>query len=229
MKQITIAEVRHKSGTNDKGAYNSTQITDTEGSKWSTFADEQATLGVGDVVDIEMTLKDGVPVLYKEYVKFGKFTVIMTSAPGFTQSPLLPPPTGDGMTPEMWEEKDRIKRLSIERQSSLGHILSYIGMLAAAGTEPTKEEVAFKDKAITWGSSRYDDAPAVDTRTQADEDFDNLGRDSRFKNVGELLMWCGEEGIDRAAFLTIVGVKDTVGLDVSEAYQKVKDHLSEKG
>ncbi len=228
MQELTVASVEPK-GTGDKTFY---VVKGTEGEDLTTFDAAAAGWGRGTKLNVEIKIKG-------KYTNIASWEMVSSMPVGDLPPTAAPASNGYG--------DDPAKRLSIERQSSAATILTYNAALITAGIEPAApghrallEEAA--TKALAWLSSRFDDVTTIQTgdklaqdiaaadfRTQADKDFANLGRDSRFKNVGELLMWCGEEGIDRAAFLTIVGVKDTVGLDVSEAYQKVKDYLAEKG
>ncbi len=189
MKQITVATMTTKDGTNNHGPWVNHRIKDTDGNDWTTFADEDKTITQGAVLEVEPKMKDGVPVMKDNRMRFDKFTIMAAGAP--TPAPGHSPSTnGD----------DPAKRLSIERQSSAATILTYSAALMAAGLEPAvsghrllEEESA--TKALTWLSSRFDDVPNTgstaptqeelqralsqtkdgsDTRTQADKDFDEL-------------------------------------------------------
>ncbi len=250
MKQITISEVSFKPGTNDKGPWLNAYITDTEGTKWSVFDDQVPTADVealapGDVIDATPKMKDGLPIMHGGRIKMGTFTVITKTAP--TQSFNAPPASSaPGMTPEMWDEKDRLKCVSIERQSSAATLLSYDASLRATDHASAFSELHDAvEKAIAWMSSRYDDVnhPAMtplemvqatsptDTRSQAEQDFDALESAGSPKNIGELLTWRDKEGVSRTAFMEITGIKDSelslmTPADLATAQKKVRDYLA---
>lgn len=226
--QITITKVESKDGEKDGRKWTLYTVYDENGTKLTTFDAAISIVGVGDVVDVDVKITPRGNNI-ENWVVVKKATPETAAAAGAI--------SGD---------KDKDTRLSIERQSSAATILqhyaelhsvelplSYAGDLALAAT-----------KSLRWLSSRFDDTPGdkltrdverikrinseVDQRTQADKDFEDLGRDSLFDNVGKLLDWCGEQGIDRPKFMEVVGVKDSEmsKVDVAEAHQKIKDYLA---
>ncbi len=240
MQELTVASVTPK-GTGDKTFY---VVKGTEGEDLTTFDAAAAGWGRGTKLNVEIKVKG-------KYTNIAKWEMVALMPVG----DLPPDPTAGTDLPftQVGYGDDPAKRLSIERQSSAATILTYVAAALAAGhtVVETSETYRAQEKAIAWLSSRFDDTPSftltvaptpaskldadiarnerinqgVDQRTQADKDFNSLGQECRFKNVGELLAWCGKEGIDRDTFLGIVSAKDTTNLDVAEAYQQVKDYL----
>ena len=236
MQELTVASVTPK-GTGEKTFY---VVKVTEGVDLTTFDAAAADWGPGTKLNVEITVKG-------KHTNIAKWEMVSLVPAGNQPIPTTPSPVTNGYG------DDPAKRLSIERQSSAATILQHYAALA--GSDPVPLEYAgdvaiAAAKAIAWLSSRFDDTPGatvdtrsitvtrtdpaqqsppVDQRTQADKDFADLGGENRFKNVGELLAWCGKEGVDRTTFLKIVSAQDTANLNVADAYQMVKDYLAEKG
>ncbi len=222
--EITVTKIKTKDGEGKKGPWKLTKWTDEAGTVWSTFDKKARGVGVGAVVDIPEWDSD-------EYGNdFQKWTLVAEATPEIAAAAQA---TNGAAEQE--------KTLSIERQSTTASFLEFCGKVVAAGLALSPLQQEGLDKAFIWGTSRYDDAPAVDARTitvtrvgarsESDKAFDKLERDSRFLTVGELRKWCAENGVDTAKFCELVKVKeaDIPKVNIDEAYQVIKDYLAEKG
>ena len=165
MKQITVATMTTKEGTNDHGPWVNHRIKDTDGNDWTTFADEDKTITQGSVLEVERKMKDGVPELKDNRMRFDKFTIVTAGAPAPAPG-YGPPANGD----------DPAKRLSIERQSSAASLLQYGASMY--GNNMTGDETTAVNKAIAWLSSRFDDVPAS-------EPTDDIVRTDRINAVAD--------------------------------------------
>ncbi len=145
MKQITVSTMTTKDGSNDHGPWVNHRIKDTDGNGWTTFADEGKTITEGAVLEVEPKMKDGVPVMKDNRMRFDKFTIVTAGAAA---------PAGGSPT----NGDDPDKRLSIERQSSAASLLRYGASMY--GNNMTGDETTAVNKAIAWLSSRFDDVPA---------------------------------------------------------------------
>jgi len=112
MQKITIAEIKTKMGTNAKGDWTLVIIKDDKGAEYTSFDKTLIPLTQGSIIEVEteITAKDG-----KTKVNITAWKLIESKpAP---VSPVIPAPVIT--TKEDWAEKDRITRISIERQVSL--------------------------------------------------------------------------------------------------------------
>jgi|TARA_Y100000310_G_scaffold36889_1_gene34693 hypothetical protein len=93
-----------KTGENEKGAWSLIKVVDeTTGIEYTTF-DKKAHIGAGAVLDI------GEPEIKEGKRSFKKCEIISEDAPR---------PQNESMTKEDWSAKDKIQRMSIERQVCL--------------------------------------------------------------------------------------------------------------
>ena len=97
----------------------------------------------------------------------------------------------DGMTNEMWAEKDKAHNHSIESQVAFKGIVE----LASCEHFPFDKDTDFKkvyNAALDWAMAHFELSTTVKSSTQPkqekspDEEFDSLGRPS-FKDRGEFL------------------------------------------
>ena len=102
--QITVKSLRVlKTGTGTKGDWELIGVTSEDGTNYGTFSKGAKNIISGTVIDI------GEPVIDRGKISFKEYTVV--SAPASVKP--------ETMTPELWSEKDRIQRHSIERQTSI--------------------------------------------------------------------------------------------------------------
>ena len=103
--EITVKSTKMlKDGTNDYGAWKLIAIVTSEDIKYTTLAKGAETITAGAVIDISNMDEDD------KGKSFKKFKII-------SEGRKPPSPSeGDGMTPDMWDEKDKKHRESIESQ-----------------------------------------------------------------------------------------------------------------
>jgi len=136
MAEVTVKSISIKRGTSEKGDWVNTIITPTEGDKWTGFLDGLTFLKEGDIIDIT-EYQEGSGKNHNKILKYQK----VGSAP----------PTGNGkgdMTPEMWAEKDRIERASIEVQ------VAYKGVPELVETLEKYPENQLAVAALNWAMSK---------------------------------------------------------------------------
>lgn len=147
--QITVKSAKvATTGTSNKGAWSLiVVVAEDTGIEYTTF-DKKAHIGAGAVLDIgEPTAKEGKH-------SFKECTIVK-------EAPATPQPSGsddrNGMTPELWAEKDRIKQQSIECQ------VIFTGMVELAKVRTFKEgtEREVYDAALDWAMEHFKtDKPA---------------------------------------------------------------------
>lgn len=141
MERITIKSISIKRGTNEKGDWVNTQITPTEGRKWTGFIEGLATLKEGDVIDIT-EYEEGAGNKFNKILKYQKVA----------SAPVTPTLVNEqiGMTPELWAEKDRLERWSREC------IACFVGILELAKQPPADEKFkAVYQDALDWASAHF--------------------------------------------------------------------------
>lgn len=184
MERVTVKSTSIKRGSNEKGDWVNTQITPTEGRKWTGFIDGLASLKEGDVIDIT-EYEEGTGNKYNKILKYEK------AAAG----PVSSSETGKpDMTNEMWAETQKIERDSIENQTRAERITE----LWIAGKIKDDDQLISKLK--DW-LNKLGLTPAGRPKTTADEDFEALGRKPEgegvppLKNVGELFARAAKFGL----------------------------------
>ena len=218
--QITVKSSRvGKTGKNEKGEWALIIVVDENtGIEYTTF-DKKAHIGPGAVLDI------GEPDVKEGKHSFKKCTVVSEST-----SP--PPDNGkDGMTPELWAEKDRAQAHSIETQTA------FKGVMELAGSEDFSKVkndkfVKVYDAALDWAMSHFKPSITVKSSTlpkqekSPDEEFDSLGRPT-FKYIGEFLTRVTKEkGITRDEICVRLSINDVKEItDFSKAWAD----LTQKG
>ena len=212
--EITITKVQTKDGTGKRGAWALTKWTDENDIVWSTFDKAARSPQVGATVEIPEWETN-------EYGRdFQKWTLVAAATP---ETAAAATATTNG--------RDDATRISIERQSSAATLLNY-----AANTNETKlsdDMVRAIQKAIGWLSSRFDDNGTTDIPRTAPigkpvEDLFPPKDDAEFANVGELLKWCYDKGVDRDKFMELMEVQDSgmSKVNVEAAHQKVREYLA---
>lgn len=134
--QITVKSTKvAKTGTNKAGPWELIVITSEDGTDYTTFHKGAKNLTAGAVIDIEPDIKEG-KISFKEY------KVISSPAA---------PPDGNGrpgMTPELWAEKDRLERQSIESQVAFKGVVQIICAYIDKGVSLEKYHAVATDWAM---------------------------------------------------------------------------------
>lgn len=121
--QITVKSTKvAKTGTNKAGPWELIVVTPEDGTDYTTFHKGAKNLTAGSLIDI------GEPIIKEGKISFKEYTIISAAA--------LPPGGNgrSGMTPEMWAEKDRLERNSMESMSA------FRGIMDLAKVWPTDEK-----------------------------------------------------------------------------------------
>ena len=177
-----------------------------DGGKATTFDAKIEQAGSGDTLKWE-------PVVSGKYtnIKDG-FTVEKGSAPSTSANGK---PT---MTPEDWAKKDRIERASYEAQTAFKGVIE----LACSPNFDQWDKLSdVLGKALDWASKKLTPAPSLieqvarmpglvkDPPTETDKEFEKLGEEPTFKNVGEFLTKVTKElGISRTEVLVRLSIND---------------------
>jgi len=210
--QITVKSAKvGKTGTSDKGDWELIVIKAEDGTDYTTFHKSAKNLTPGTVIDIgEPTIKNG-------KCSFKEFNVISQGSPATSTSA-----NGkNGMTPEDWAKKDRIERASYEAQTAFKGVIE---LLVAKVILPEGE---IAKSALDWAAKKL--IPGVpeqvarmpglvkDPPTETDKEFEKLGEEPTFKNVGEFLTRVTKElGINRVEVLTRLSINDVKEIDSLE-------------
>ena len=155
---------------------------------------------------------------------------------GQEPEPEAPPPpvAKDGMTPELWAEKDRAQAHSIETQVAFKGIID----LLTAKIIGVEGDYAFKaldwaiahlqtDKTTTAPTQKSQSTPPERaTGASQGEKAPLLSTDGKsFKNVGELFTEAQKIGVPRQKVLDMCRVKSSNDLtDLAGAWELVKDY-----
>ena len=105
MQKVTVKDIKIREGIKNEKPWKLVIIIGDDGSEFTTFDAGAAEVGIGGVIELDPVIKAG-------KTNFTKFQILQKSSPS----------SGNGgiqasMTPEMWVEKDRIERWSIEAQT----------------------------------------------------------------------------------------------------------------
>lgn len=205
MQKIMVADVSVKEGTNKRGTYVQTTVTSDDGTKFSSFADSATSIEVGDLIEIEVVVKGN----------YNNFTEVKTLEKGTGQ-----PKSSNGQD---------IKGASIEAQNAYSGVIQLIihDKIKPDGSLALTALAYAASKLSQWGQSSK---PITSTEEPSG---DKEGKEvPEFENVGSLLNWCsaiGAEkypnGINRKKFMEILGITDTANINISDAYQVIKEHL----
>ncbi len=125
-----------KTGENDYGEWNLVSIVTSDDVKYTTLAKGAEAIEPGSLLDISIMDED------EKGKKFKKYKVLEEG-----RKP-SPPGNGDGMTPDMWDEKDRIHRESIESQTA------FKGIVELMAAKVIKPENDLGSAALDWAMVR---------------------------------------------------------------------------
>lgn len=216
--QITVRSSKvAKTGQNEKGAWELIVVVDeTTGVEFTTF-DKKAHAGTGAVLDI------GEPIIKEGKHSFKKVVEIIKGG-------VAPSPGANGgqpgMTPELWAEKDRLERLSMESMSAFRGIVELASSPNYKQWDKLNEAVdKALDKALDWAIAHFQQPseaakpPAKSKEKAAPGPAESKG----FANAGEFLKSCldnlGMNKTDVTESLSIAGVSELSSLE--EAYEKL--------
>lgn len=148
MQKVTVSDIKIKEGMKGDRAWKLIIITGEDGSEFTTFDPKAAEVGVGGVIELEPVAKAG-------KINFTEFKILQKGPPSGGGSE-----SRNGMTPELWAEKDRLERHSMESMSAFRGILE----LAAteqfnklrSGSDATKDKLdKVFDKALDWALGHF--------------------------------------------------------------------------
>ncbi len=195
--QITVKSAKvGKTGTNKNGAWELIVVTSEDGTDYTTFHKSAKNLAPGTVIDI------GEPVIKEGKISFKEYTVV-SAPPNGGQ-------TTSGMTPEMWADKDKRERWSIESQVAFKGIVELAKGLALNDKSPlpnSKLHEAY-NAALDWALAHFKStqqttpkpAQAATTKTTTPKE-DELFPEEKIeatgdtpKTIQELLAWVAGHG-----------------------------------
>lgn len=176
--QINVKSVKViKTGKNDYGDWALVIVTTDEDVKYNTLAKDAETITPGSVINIKDMDKDD-----KGRESFKKFEVI--------KGGVAPDKNGNGksdMTTEQWAEKDRIQRLSIEKQTAFkGGVELMVAGVVRPEDELGRAVLGYAKSRLMETSTSTKQQPSKATTESVEQDWDKLGN-RKFKDVGEFL------------------------------------------
>ncbi len=215
--QITVQSTKLKSnGTNEYGAWELVIVTSTEGVEYSTLADEAKLIPPGSIINITNMDKDK-----KGRDQFKKYEIV---GKGQVSSSPEAKPNGD-MTNEMWAEKQRIERSSIERQVAAKIAFEF------CRDDDIAETLMDAELIYQWISGHSPSPkPTEPQSSPAKEKSDSNPR--VFKNVGEFLTAMNEKGLSKTQVVVelirlklITDEADLPKLNLDEAWEALGDAI----
>ncbi len=223
--QITVKSIKVlKEGKSEFGEWTLVGITTDEDVQYTTLAKEAGLISPGVTLKITNMDKDE-----QNRESFKKFEYVTGGPKAETASKIdkAPSPYQGEMTPELWSEKDRITRTSIEGQNALTNLTN----LTVAGIKledcPSLLSNALRAKIGGFtevvASNPNPSKPVESTpKTQAKKETKEEA--PTFKNIGEVLNAYVKKGGTREEALEIWGVKesdDLSKLNLIEAWEAV--------
>lgn len=137
VKDIKVKEGLVKAGRNEGKPWKLIILIGEDGTEFTTFDASAQEVGVGGVIELEPIIKAG-------KINFTEFSIISKG-----QAP--PPPSTNGkpdMTPDMWAEKDKYTRLSIESQ------VAFKGVMEAFTAGKLDKDLILVRAALDWAMIR---------------------------------------------------------------------------
>jgi hypothetical protein len=241
MQQITVKEVRGPLGKGEKKFW---AIKDPQGGEFTAFDASIAKLTPGSIIEAEIEVKG-------KYVNITKWTLI-EAGPAVTQQ------GGGGGTGGQYKRDTEgirfeyelkaylqaIERASIEAQTAYNGLIKVLELITISpAAEKLIEKLApgILKKTLAYAESRLDIAMASKPpqSPKAPLETEKAGGTSPgkaekppktdFKNVGELLTWALEQGINRTKFLEITQTTEATlpKLNLLDAKQALDEYLKE--
>ncbi len=206
--QVTVKEAKFlKEGSNQKGPWKLYKIATTEGKEYTTFDTKADGLPPGSVIEM------GVIVTKADGRMSVKGITIISQAAGSTA------PSGT-----RYKSEPPDVRASIEAQTAFN------GIVTLAAADKLEMDSAPVVGAIAWAKMKMSIKPEHTTSKSSEAATGSNLVDGTFANVGLLLTWCADNGVDRPTFLKIVGIAegDISKVNIENAHQLVKDYLKNK-
>lgn len=243
MQKVRVAEVSVKEGTNEKGPWVNTRVTGDDGAVFGTFSKSAAEIKKGDLIELEPVVK-GKNVNFSEWKMLEKAAASSDNGGGSASAPAGYKRDTEAIRLEynLKAYLQQVDRISIEQQSSLHRLVELVI------ADKLKLDNPRVKKALTWAESRFDQkagaaAPSEAVTTKSDKGETPAPSKTpapaaaeepiapSFPHVGALLKWCAEQGVDRKAFMSIVGVKEEelARVDIETVHTLIRDHLREHG
>jgi len=175
--QLTVKSTKiGRTGTNEKGDWELIVVTSDDGTDYTTFHKGAKNLLPGTVIEV------GEVIIKNNKHSFKEYTVI--SAPTV---PVVPVSNGHGMTPELWSEKDKLQRQSIETQVCFKGIIE---LAASPNFEQWDKLNLALDAALDWALAHFQPVkgmPKVE-KPQSDKAVNKPVTDpGEFKDLGDFL------------------------------------------
>jgi hypothetical protein len=238
MQQITVKEVRGPLGKGEKKFW---AIKDPQGGEFTAFDASIAKLTPGSIIEAEIEVKG-------KYVNITKWTLI-EAGPAVTQQgagggTYKRDTEGIRFEYELKAYLQAIERASIEAQTAYNGLIKVLELITISpAAEKLVEKLApgILKKALAYAESRLDIAMASKPpqSPKAPPETEKAGGTSPgkaekpsktdFKNVGELLTWALEQGINRTKFLEITQTTEATlpKLNLLDAKQALDEYLKE--
>ena len=139
--QVTVKDIKVKEGTTKAGAnigkpWKLIIIIGEDGTEFTTFDAGAQEVGIGGVIDLEPVIKAG-------KINFTEFKIIQKGQPPSVAANGKP-----DMTPDMWAEKDKVTRLSIESQ------VAFKGVMEAFAAGKLDKDLILVRTAFDWAMIR---------------------------------------------------------------------------
>ena len=217
--QIKVASTKVlKKGTGDYGEWKLVKVV-TEDTEYTTFADGAEKLTSGSIIDITDLNEDD-----QNRKSFKKYEVI--SGGQVSKSPET-----NGMTPDLWAEKDRLERFSIESQ------VAFKGIVELAKSPPTEwklHKVSMEERfavvynaALDWALVHFKPTkeakptpPQPETKPTVTEVKEELFP-KKYKDAGEFAKACSENlSLSTSDICSKMGVSKITDIaDLDAAYK----------
>lgn len=176
--QIKIKESKVvKTGTNKSGDWELIRVTSEDNTEYTTF-DKKSKLPSGSVIDFEPVIGEKGKLSFKECAVVSEGQVAISL---------------NDMTPDMWADKQRIERTSIEAQ------VAYKGIVELMVAQILKPTEGAGKRAIDWAISKLGHEVIPKTKTpdtaQAEKDADELwpkAAEAEKEQSGDLFAWIAE-------------------------------------
>ena len=216
MQKVRIKEVKVEPGKTGDKEWKKITVTGEDGSQFTTFDHKAEELKSGDLIELE-------PVVKGKYVNFEKWNVLESGPPAAVSAPS----NGNGMTPELWAEKDRLERLSIEGQVAMKCVTEAATHFVIDAEKDANLFNLWK-QAMTVKLEAFIGAVKPQVKaTPAEKKIESLaeGEEPTFKDNGQLMTYLWGHGVDTMMVCTALSISAPRDIkDPNKAYQDLK-HL----
>jgi len=165
------------------------------------------------------------PKIDGTHTNFAKWELIELIEPdGGTAEPSTAYKRDTGGIRYEYQLKARLQAIELASMEARTAFTGVVELVKAEKLDKTDPKAV---EALEWASARI-----AATKTGEALETDPSFKGQAFPHIGALLTWCAklEPPVTQADFLEIVGVKEEElpKVDITEAYQLVKDHLAER-